>query len=197
MPAAGTAREPTMKTHAFPLANAVPLLSQLESPRLCAWSHQVEFRSPGPMAFVDLTDRLRDCVARSGVDHGLLNLQCLHTSAALLINEDEPLLLEDFRALLERFAPRDASWQHDRFDVRTVNMTPEERPNGHAHARALVLRSSECLNVVDGCLALGRWQRVFFLECDEARDRAVSLLVLGAGRPQSSGAPRGATAPCA
>ena len=150
--------------------------------RLCAWSCTIELRTPGAMHFVDLTERIAGCVERSGVEHGIVNLQCLHTSAALFVNENEPLLHEDFRSLLERWAPRGAGWQHDRFDVRTVNLTPEERPNGHAHARALLLRSTECLNVIGGRLQLGCWQRVFLLECDEARDRCVSVLVLGATR---------------
>ena len=63
-----------------------------------------------------------------------------------------------------------------------MNLAPGERPNGYAHARALVLRTSECLNVVDGRLELGRWQRVFLVECDEARDRTVSVMVLGVAR---------------
>jgi secondary thiamine-phosphate synthase enzyme len=151
--------------------------------RLCAWSCAIELRTPGAMDFVDLTERIAGCVRSSGVEHGLVNLQCLHTSAALLVNENEPLLHEDFRGLLERWAPRGAGWQHDRFEIRTVNLAPGERPNGHAHARALVLRTTECLNVVEGRLALGRWQRVFLVECDEARDRAVSVMVLGVRRP--------------
>jgi secondary thiamine-phosphate synthase enzyme len=134
------------------------------------------------MHFVDLTDRLAQCVERSRIQDGLLNLQCLHTSAALVVNENEPLLHEDFRSLLERWAPRGAGWQHDRFDVRTVNLEPGDRPNGHAHARALVLSATESLNVLGCRLQLGRWQRVFLLECDEARDRAVSVMILGVAR---------------
>lgn len=78
---------------------------------------------------------------------------------------------------------RDRAAHAGRFDVRTVNLAPGERPNGHAHARPLVLRSTECLNVVGGTLQLGRWQRAFLVECDEARDRTVSVVVLGVRRP--------------
>lgn len=159
--------------------NADPARHSPAAAQLCAWSCALEIRTAGAMDFADLTEELDRCVQRAGIEHGLLNLQCLHTSAALLLNENEPLLHEDFRALLERWAPRGAGWQHDRFDVRTVNLAPGERPNGHAHARALVLRSTECLNVVGGRLQLGRWQRVFLVECDEARDRTVSVMVLG------------------
>ncbi len=165
------------------MATTAPHPSELPAdPPLSAFTCTIELRTAGPMHFVDLTDWLIACVERSGITHGLANLQCLHTSAALVVNENEPLLHEDFRALLERWAPAGAGWQHDRFEVRTVNLAPGERPNGHAHARALVLRTTECLNVVGGRLQLGRWQRVFLLECDEARDRTVSVMVLGVPR---------------
>lgn len=172
---------------------AQPLPIPFETAQLCAWSDTLQLRSRTPMQFIDLTQHIARCVRDSGVHHGLVNIQCLHTSAALLLNENEPLLLEDFEALLERWAPRSGPWQHDRFDVRTVNMGPGERPNGHAHARALALGATECLNVVEGHLALGRWQRIFFVECDGPRERSVSVLVLGVGRP---GRAAGVT-PCA
>jgi secondary thiamine-phosphate synthase enzyme len=60
-----------------------------------------------------------------------------------------------------------------------VNVAADERPNGHAHCRALLLPSSASLNVVDGRLQLGTWQRVFLVELDGPRDREVSLLAFG------------------
>ncbi len=58
-------------------------------------------------------------------------------------------------------------------------MTPDEKPNGHAHCKALFLRSSETINIVDGRLQLGRWQRIFLLELDCPRRRTVSVMVMG------------------
>jgi secondary thiamine-phosphate synthase enzyme len=63
--------------------------------------------------------------------------------------------------------------------LRTVNLTEQERANGHAHCRALLLPSSASLNVSRGRLVLGQWQRVFFVELDGPREREVSLLVYG------------------
>jgi thiamine phosphate synthase YjbQ (UPF0047 family) len=54
-----------------------------------------------------------------------------------------------------------------------------EPPNGHSHCRALLLGAPAALNVADGHLQLGRWQRVFPVELDGPRTRDVSLLVLG------------------
>jgi len=97
-----------MAAPALQTANAKTPVSGADA-RPCAWSCTLELRTPGPMSFVDLTDRIHECVDRSRVADGLVNLQCLHTSAALLVNEHEPLLHEDFRSLLERWAPRGAS----------------------------------------------------------------------------------------
>ena len=135
-----------------------------------------------PTEFVDVTDRLLDAVAVSGVDTGLLNVMSAHTTTGVVVNEHEPLLLEDFAALLARTAPSGAPYRHDDLGVRTVNVVPGERANGHAHCRALLLPTSVCLNVIDGRLALGRWQRVFLVELDGPRPRDLSVVVLGAAR---------------
>lgn len=131
------------------------------------------------LQFIDLTTALRQFVDDSGFVHGLINVQTRHTTTAIIVNENEPLLLEDLKKSLERLAPSTVSYRHDDFDIRTENLTPDERPNGHAHCKALFLRSSETLNIINGALDLGRWQRVFLLELDGARERTVSLSILG------------------
>jgi secondary thiamine-phosphate synthase enzyme len=133
--------------------------------------------------FVDLTERLEALVVQSGIRFGFVNVQSLHTTAAIVVNENEPLLLSDFAAVLERSAPEGLTYRHDDPTVRTVNVTADERVNGHAHCRALLLGSSACINVIYGRLHLGAWQRVFLVELDGPRDREVSVLILGeAGR---------------
>jgi secondary thiamine-phosphate synthase enzyme len=132
-----------------------------------------------PTEFLDLTDLLQALITESGIRIGILNVQSLHTTAAIVVNECEPLLLTDFRTMLEEAAPSDRSYRHDDPALRTVNLTPDERINGHAHCRALMLAPSACLNVIDGCLQLGRWQRVLLAELDGPRERQVAFLILG------------------
>jgi len=131
------------------------------------------------LEFVDVTDRIAERVQALGISQGIVNVQVRHTTAALVVNENEPLLLQDLRDALERAAPRALAYRHDDFAVRTVNMGPGEVPNGHSHCKALFLRASETLNVAAGRLDLGRWQRVFLVELDGARVRTVSLTTLG------------------
>jgi secondary thiamine-phosphate synthase enzyme len=111
-----------------------------------------------------------------------VNVQTLHTTNALIVNEHEPLLLTDISALLDRIAPLEVGYRHDDITLRTVNCVPGERSNGHSHCRALLMAPAVSLNVVAGRLRLGRWQRLFLVELDGPRQRDVSLLVMGAAR---------------
>jgi len=140
---------------------------------------RIQLTTGHPTQFIDLTDRLQALVADAGLRVGVVNIQTLHTTTGIVVNEHEPLLLTDFEAMLEGTVPRDGRYRHDDPAVRTVNLTDEERPNGHAHCRALLLPSSAGLNVMKGQLLLGRWQRVFFVELDGPREREVSVLLFG------------------
>lgn len=146
-----------------------------------SYQARIHVATSHPTEFIDLTDRLDTLVADAGLRFGIFNIQTLHTTTALVINEHEPLLLADFKMMLESVAPRDGRYRHDDSTIRTVNVTEDERPNGHAHCRALLLPSSACLNVMNGRLVLGRWQRVFLVELDGPRERSLSVLLLGEG----------------
>ena len=157
-------------------------METLASPAICRHT-RIRVTTGRPMEFIDLTDRIEALAVQSGIHTGLVNIQSLHTTTAIVVNEREPLLLTDFAALLARAAPADAPYRHDDMGIRTVNLVPGERANGHAHCHALLLGSSASLNLADGRLQLGRWQRVFLVELDGPRARDVSVLVMGeAGR---------------
>jgi secondary thiamine-phosphate synthase enzyme len=134
-----------------------------------------------PTEFFDLTTYVEQLVTEAGVRAGIVNIQSLHTTTAIVVNENEPLLHADFASMLEKTAPQDGPYRHDDPTVRTVNVTEGERVNGHAHCRALVLAPSACVNVVDGRLRLGQWQRVFLVELDGPREREISIMLVGEG----------------
>ncbi|MBI2165067.1 MAG: YjbQ family protein [Chloroflexi bacterium] len=129
--------------------------------------------------FIDITDQLHRCVEGSGVQNGFVVVFSKHTTAAIKINENEPLLLKDMARFLERIASRNGYYQHNDFSVRTVNMTEGECPNGHAHCQHLMLGASETIPIVEGLLHLGRWQKVFLVELDRPREREVILQIVG------------------
>ncbi len=129
--------------------------------------------------FIDITAWVCECVAKSKVNNGFAVVYSKHTTAAVKINENEPLLLQDMANLLEKFSPRNGGYHHNDFSVRTVNMTPDESPNGHAHLQHLLLGTSETVPVIDGAMQFGRYQSVFFIELDHPRRREVMVQVMG------------------
>lgn len=137
----------------------------------------VHIRTEKPLQFVDLTDLVAERVRRSGVGEGMVTVQSRHTTAAIVVNENEPRLLDDFQDLLECWAPASRRYRHNDLEAREA--PPDEKPNGHGHARALLLGISVCLNVAGGRIDLGGWQRIFLVELDGPRKRTISVQVLG------------------
>ena len=123
--------------------------------------------------FIDITEEVEGFIESSGVLNGIVVVFSKHTTAAIVIQEDEPLLLDDFRNLLDSIASSDAKYNHNDFDVRTVHMHDNECPNGHSHCQHLTLGSSESIPVIDGEMALGEWQRVFMVELDGEKAQQV------------------------
>lgn len=173
------------------MALRLPLRHSLQS----AWAVAHERLALGtrePQEFIDITDRVLCCVRLSGISDGTVTVQSMHTTAAILVNENEPLLLDDLGRVLAGWAPAHARYAHDDFERRTANLTPDERPNGHAHARAMTLQASTTLAVIGDEVQLGRWQRIFLVELDGPRSREVVVATAGllGARPREQAAQR-------
>ncbi len=139
----------------------------------------IEIKSKKQFDIVDLTDEIASFVKDSGIKNGLVNIQTLHTTVAVFVQENEPLLLEDIKKTLERIAPQNIDYNHDDFGRRTVNMCDDECRNGHSHCKAMFLPTSVILNLINNKLQLGTWQRIMFIELDRARDRKIQIQILG------------------
>jgi isopentenyl-diphosphate Delta-isomerase len=139
---------------------------------------RLTYQTDGAGEFRDITDDVSAVVRSSGARHGLVHVYATHTTAAIRINENEPLLLRDFRRFLGQVAPAgDGLYEHDDLP-RRPGVPPDEPINGHAHCRHLLLSTSETVPIVDGQLELGRWQRIFLVELCNARERCVTVQVL-------------------
>ena len=133
-------------------------------------------RAPG---FIDITDDVRDVVTRAGLRNGFVVVFSRHTTAAIRINEAEPLLLEDMEEMLARIAPAGVYYRHNDLSIRTVNLVEDEDLNGHSHCQHLLMGASESIPCADGELLLGRWQRIFLIELDCPREREVIVQAVG------------------
>lgn len=157
-----------------PLAAAVGAAAQF-----VALTDALDYQTGSGPSFLDITDDVAAAVARSGVRTGQVTIFSQHTTAAIRINENEPLLLRDLGRLLRTMAPEHAHYDHNDFEQRTVNMTMDECRNGHAHCQHFLLASSETVPLIDGAMALGAYQRIFLVELDHPRPRRVLVSIVG------------------
>ena len=141
---------------------------------------RLAFETTEPIQFVDITDEVAECVRQAGITDGIVTIVSRHTTAAVRIQEAEPLLLEDLLGFLRRLAPSNVHYQHNDFRIRTHHMHDDESPNGHSHCLQFLLGTSETVPIMDGDLQLGQWQRIFLVELDGPRPkREVLVQIVG------------------
>lgn len=115
---------------------------------------------------IDITSKINELTA---IEDGIVNIFSKHSTSAIVVNENEKGLLDDFEFMLENLIDDKYSWQHDRIDNNTTS-----------HLKSFLLSSSETLPVKNSKLDLGTWQSVFFVELDGPRSsRTVNLTFIG------------------
>ena len=115
---------------------------------------------------IDITSKINELIA---IEEGIVNIFSKHSTSAIVVNENEKGLLEDFEFMLENLIDEKYSWQHDRIDN-----------NATSHLKSFLLSSTETLPVKNSKLNLGTWQSVFFVELDGPRSsRTVNLTFIG------------------
>ena len=133
---------------------------------LRARHYSIDLETRSRVEFVDVTQTVQKYVAESGVQGGVCHLFTPHTSAALLIQEnDDSSLRKDLDHFLAELAPRDRPYHHN-------------DGNCDAHLKASLIGCSKTLLVENGQLLLGRWQGVFFCEFDGPRRRELHMKIV-------------------
>jgi len=130
-----------------------------------------ELETRGHTDILDVTDRVQAAVDRSEIANGQALVFVPGSTGAVTTIENESGLQADLRAAVERWAPEDALYQHDR---------RWGDGNGYAHIRASLVGPSLTVPVVNGRLVLGTWQQIVFLDFDNRpRSRRLVIQVMG------------------
>ncbi|HSE40445.1 MAG TPA: secondary thiamine-phosphate synthase enzyme YjbQ [Acidobacteriota bacterium] len=116
----------------------------------------------------DITNEVRKVIKASEIDNGLVNVYVRHATAAIMIQENwDESVQNDVVSLLSRLIPKGV-WEHDAQDG-----------NGDAHLKSGLVGPSQTIPLIDGELALGRWQNIFLCEFDGPRsDRQVVITII-------------------
>lgn len=107
----------------------------------------------------EITDKVTDAAAETGVADGLCIIYCPHTTAGITINENaDPTVIYDLLKGFDRAFPDDPSFRH-------------AEGNSAAHLKSSCVGASQTVIIADGKLLLGRWQGIYFCEFDGPRKR--------------------------
>lgn len=132
---------------------------------------EFELHTPRHDVMVNITAEVEQIVVRSGVKEGLAVVFVPHTTAAVTINENaDPDVVHDMLTQFGQMAP----WRQPFYE--------HTEGNSAAHVKSSMLGASETIPIVNGRLALGTWQGIYFCEFDGPRRRCVRVTVLG-GNP--------------
>ena len=117
--------------------------------------------------WLNITDKVQQAAADSGVNEGICVVFVPHTTAAVTINENaDPDVPHDVGLALDLISPGRREFRHN-------------EANSDAHTKTSLVGPSITLIVSGGRLLLGTWQGVWFNEFDGPRSRKVVVRVMG------------------
>lgn len=132
-------------------------------------STEIKLNTSKQFEIIDITSKINQEIANSKFHDGIVNVFSKHSTSAIVVNENEKGLLNDFEFLLSNLIDENYSYQHDLIDN-----------NASSHLKGLILSSSETIPIKNSRLDLGTWQSVFFIELDGPRNnRKIDLTLIG------------------
>jgi len=139
---------------------------------------KISLKSRNQVEFINITSQVQEVVDNSGIKNGIVVVFSPHTTASIVVNHDESMLIQDMTRMLYKLVPIDERYGHDMFELNRVNKS-DGRSNGHSHCKNILLGTSETFLVENGELILGERQNIFFVELDGARKRDFLVKVMG------------------
>lgn len=120
----------------------------------------------------NVTKLVQEALSGSKLEAGIATVFVRHTTASVMIIEDEPGIRADTQTFWDRAVPADPAWQH--------NVRNAGEDNGHSHLRGQLQGPSVTVPFASGALLLGTWQQIVVVDFDtRARTRELIIQILG------------------
>lgn len=120
----------------------------------------------------NVTKLVQEALSGSKLEAGIATVFVRHTTASVMIIEDEPGIRADTQTFWDRAVPADPAWQH--------NVRNAGEDNGHSHLRGQLQGPSVTVPFASGALLLGTWQQIVVVDFDtRARTRELVIQLIG------------------
>lgn len=131
----------------------------------------IEVKLGAHMGMADITGPLEAMVKESGIQNGRLSATIIGSTGSLTTIEYEPGVIEDLRRAIDRMAPREMEYEHEK---------AWHDGNGHSHVQAAIIGPSVSMPVRSGRMQCGTWQQVVAINHDNRdRTRTVAVTLMG------------------
>jgi secondary thiamine-phosphate synthase enzyme len=132
---------------------------------------QLSIQSKEEGEIIDITNKICKTVSETNLKNGNVTVFVSGSTGALTTIEYEPGLIQDLPNIMERIAPKDLFYEHER---------RWHDGNGHSHIKATLIGPSLTIPFVNGRLTLGTWQQIIFVEFDiRSRSRKIIIQIIG------------------
>ena len=128
----------------------------------------LKFKTGRRVEFVLITDKVQEAVRESGVKEGLCLVNPMHITAAVIVNDNEHGLHEDYKRALERLVPYKGDYEHN-----------VGEDNAASHIWRQLMGHQIVLPITNGRLDFGTWEQVFYCEFDGQREKRVLVKIIG------------------
>ena len=133
---------------------------------------QFSVQMQGDTKIENITEKCQSLLKEANLTAGIATLFIKHTTASVMIFEDEPGLHEDTKNIWNQLIPANPEWQH--------NTRNAGEDNGHSHLRGQIQGQSLTIPFIDKALTLGTWQQIVVIDFDTcAREREIVMQIIG------------------
>jgi secondary thiamine-phosphate synthase enzyme len=135
-----------------------------------SYRKELWLETPHRRDYVNITRRVEQCIAESGITEGLVLINSMHITSSIFINDDEAGLHQDFEVWLEKLAPEKphSQYRHNGFE-----------DNADAHMKRQLMGREVVVAVTNGKLDFGPWEQIFYGEYDGMRRKRVLIKIIG------------------
>jgi len=156
----------------------VPLRGASDDPSE-RWSHKMAVKTvslrltmQGNTQIENITKSVADALAGTGLLAGIVTVFVKHTTASVMIIEDEPGIRADTVTFWDQAVPADPAWQH--------NTRNAGEDNAHSHLRGQLQGPSVTIPFLDRAMLLGSWQQIAVVDFDtRPRTRELIFQIMG------------------
>lgn len=131
----------------------------------------LELRTQGNGQVINITEAVAEAIRASDLTNGIVTVFCPSATSGVTTIEYESGTVADFQRMWDEIVDSGREYRH--------NLRWQDG-NGHSHVRAALLGPSITIPFVEGCMTLGTWQQIVYIDFDNrARQRRLVVQMMG------------------